>query len=995
KGDKVLIVLNRDSKLITSIFGVIKAGGVFIIVSPDDPTQKINFIKDQTDARFLISFKVFIDKILSYSKDSSPHTYFENNFEGHGNGFCNKYSKSNGTFIFDINRLINGEDDRLPVVGLKSDDMLCIVYTSGSTGVPKGVLVTNRSLVNIFNSFDFEKWKFLLNFNQTFMPFMEFLLLSLYYGGTIVLANNEELFNPVHLFKNHSFDVLAMTPSRLEEYINNEEISSKLKDVKRIYLLGEKLRAILVEKLRKITHSEIYNLYGSSETGSTNIKLINDINTQNFGEISVGKPVFGVLERVLDIDDNPLPPLVIGELMVGGSISDGYWNDTKLTNAKFVEINAIPFFKTGDLAKYDEKGNYSIIGRLDNQIKLRGQRVDPGEIENNVPEDIGVEKAIVTVNDYRNDSQVLTLYFTTKSKSLMNDEIVKIKEMIKGHLVSVLPGFMVPQDYVYLEEFPKTSTGKVNVKDLKNHDDNIKEIIEPSNDLEQELFDICAEILGHTNFGVTNNLLNIGFTSLSLIRLSGKIFEGYHVQISSLDVIKNDYSISNIAKKIKVLKKVENVKNDVLEKYPLSPNLYSYYKNVVKPRTPESKSFNNPVCLDFSDFDVFKLKNSLLENIELNNYIKTSFIMEGGRIYQKRNDDLSVDIKIHEKELNDDIKKNFVKPFNIFEPPLFRLELYYHNGKVSLLFDIHHILIDRYSINMFFNDLIKLYFDKKIIKEYDYFDYSLEYSTIIIKKSAYSIKDSLKLFQLFLFNIFRIINVWHDRINHSSSKMQMEAIFFDEETVLNFCKKSDISADEFFLSLVTLALAKLFDMRKIKLSFVFNGRTDMKYSKTFGYFSYTVPLFLNVESFYKFNILKFFNHVKKMKNKAILDSIDLMKDPQQYLKEEYCHLKFLDTIQDKFKFLFKQSNINVLYNYIANMQFDTYSQLAEYDEIEIENINNLNENILHFTVSKTEDKFYLTVLYNSAYSVNEDDFVEYIESLFYKIIENPSKLNRL
>ncbi|MDR2624179.1 MAG: AMP-binding protein, partial [Methanobrevibacter sp.] len=875
--------------------------------------------------------------------------------------------------------------DENPKINLKPDDMFCISYTSGSTGKPKGIMVTHKSIsyklriseYDIITSDD----RYLLVTQPIFNLFVKDLFIFLLKGLIVVLPKEEILQNPLKLLnfrEKTKFNIITMTPSRLISFLDDENFSNIMKDMKVIILGGERITKQLLVKIKEGSDALVINLYGFCEdSGNCNVNVIS-----NCEDISIGKPVLNTVEKIMDVDGNPLPNGITGELCVGGfGITKGYWNNKKLTEEKYTTVDSIPFFKTGDLAKYDENGNYSIIGRLDNQIKLRGQRIDPGEIENNVPEDIGVEKTIVTVNN-KNDNQFLVLYFTTKSKFLKSDEINKLKEDIEKNLKTKLPQYMVPQVYVYLGEFPKTPTGKISVKDLKNYDDSVNEIIKPSDGLEQELFDICAEILGHTNFGVVNNLLSIGFTSLSLIRLLGKVFEEYHVSISSLDVIKNSYSISDIAKKIKVLKKIENVKNDILEKYPLSPNLYSYYKNVVKPQTPESKSFNNPVYLDFSDFDVFKLKDALYENIKLNNYIKTSFVLDEGKIYQKRNDDLSVNIKIHEKELNDDIKKNFVKPFNIFEPPLFRLELYYHNGKVSLLFDIHHILMDAYSIDMFFNDLIKLYFDKKIIKEYDYFDYSLEYSKII-KKSAYSIKDSLKLFQLFLFGIFRIIKVWHDKINHSSSKIQIENIFFDEETVLNFCKKSDISADEFFLSLVTLSLAKLFDMRKIKLEFAFHGRTDIKYSQTFGYFSYTVPLFLNVN--FNMYIQNYFSHVKKMKNKAILDSIDLMKDPQQYLKEEYCHLKFLDTIHNKFKFLFKQSSIKVLYNHVENYEVGTYSQLSEYDGNES---NNFNGNILNFTVSNMKTNFILTVLYNS---INEDDFVEYIESLFYKIIENPSK----
>ncbi|MDR3291158.1 MAG: non-ribosomal peptide synthetase, partial [Methanobrevibacter sp.] len=527
--DRVIINLNRDSRLIVNIFGVIKAGGTFILTNPNDPSDRINLIKKDSKAKFLID-------------NENIEMFFEN------------------------------EDFNNPVIDLNQDNLVCISYTSGSTGKPAGVMITHSSicdrvlndpLILVCKENDYSI--LLITFNQSFVGFLACLLSSLCNGLKVVLANDEEYKNPhklINLFKETKFEWIQLTPSFMEEWSNYDLFSETvLKNVKMIVFGGEKLDISLFKKLKKITKAKFFDTYGVSEIlGYSHVKYLED------NKISVGKPSHNILSGIIDIDCNFLPKKVVGELVLGGSmVAKGYWNNDKLTNEKFIKINNIDYFKTGDLAKVDSNGEYNIIERIDTQMKIRGQRIELNEIENNVPKDLGIKKVCVAIKKLSYES-ILCLYFTTKQSNYL--KVNEIKKILDKNFKSKLMSFMIPQAYVHLDEFPKTSSGKIKIMDLPNplnSDLLIEEIILPETDLEKELFNFASEILDFDDFGVTNSFFSIGFTSLSLIRFIYKIFNEYGIELKINNLLVND-SIRSISNQI----------------------FYSYYSNDLEDSIPDT-----------------------------------------------------------------------------------------------------------------------------------------------------------------------------------------------------------------------------------------------------------------------------------------------------------------------------------------------------------------------------------------------------------------------
>jgi len=489
--DRIMFILNRDSRLIATVLGIMKAGCAFIPVDPEYPKDRIEHVLEDSNSRYIIT------------KTDMPNA-------------------------LDVDELLMDENDENPNQAITPENLCYLIYTSGSTGKPKGVMITHGNISNyvypdsencyahgIVNKankmLSIATVSFDLFLHEAFIPIMN--------GLTLIFANEEEANNPfelIKLFKQTKPDAFSATPSRMLQYLEFDGIPQALANCNVIASAGEKYPLQLHKMLKNCTDADLYNAYGPTEiTISCNTKHVTD------NKITVGKPLFNVIEQVMDQDCNPLPPGIVGELYVGGAgVSRGYWNREKLNNEQFVTFNDIRYYKTGDFGRKETNGEISILGRLDNQIKLRGLRIEIGEIENVISEYSGIKSVTVIVRKLQNNDHICA-YFTADKQIDVDD--------LRHTIAKKLTQYMVPTIFMQLDKLPQTPNGKTDVKALPESV-LISNCVATENDIEEFFAEAFKKILNMSNIGATDNFFDLGGTSLLVTKITIEAMnKGYEI----------------------------------------------------------------------------------------------------------------------------------------------------------------------------------------------------------------------------------------------------------------------------------------------------------------------------------------------------------------------------------------------------------------------------------------------------------------------------------
>ena len=821
--DKVMFIMKRNSDLIATVLGIVKAGGAFIPIDPKYPKNRIEQILEDSDSKFVIT-----NDELDFDIENAV----------------------------DVNELLEETDDANPNVNITQDNLCFLIYTSGSTGKPKGVMITHRGISN-YIAYDEKNVpiyelnnkcdKFVSISTVSFIVFLREIFGTILNGLPVVFANDEQSIDPFklsELFLKTGADGFGSTPTRLLEYLRLTEIQDILKKCNVLIVGGEAFPPILYDKLSEFTDADIYNSYGPTEvTIASHYKLI-DSNV-----ISAGWPMLNVVDKIMDIDGNELPPFVPGEIYVGGAgIARGYLNNPEQTEKVFLTLNNIPYYNTGDLGKKDEYGELFTLGRNDTQIKLRGLRIELSEIEGAIANYEGVLLTKVLVRTI-NSIEHLCAYFTATSEIDHND--------LNEYLENNLPDYMVPSYYTQLDEFPKTPNGKIDFKNLPDPKIDVEEFIEPEGEVEKGIYDIVCEILGITDFGVNTDLFKVGLTSLSVIKLSSSLFKKFSAELSIVELIAAK-NIRNISKLIGVRDASQSIVHE--DNYELTPNQLGVYFDCIK--HPEKIGYNLPkkIVMDKS-IDSNKLKESILKAIDLHPYLKNRIVIEEGKVFNQQSFEMEVDdIGIEEiGELTPDILENFIKPFDIVDNQLFRFKIYETPSNVVLLADFHHLIVDGTSLNILFNDISAIYDDD-------------EDRLVEVEADAYEFISNENNFQLS--DLSRGSEAFFDDMmsdfdegtilttdltgDDENARLANVKVGLDKGLLEAFCSDKKISPNILFMSATALTLTKYVYNKNILLSTIFNGRDNYKYQNTIGMLVKTLPIAfktdrdMNIEDFFEF-----------------------------------------------------------------------------------------------------------------------------------------------
>ena len=686
----------------------------------------------------------------------------------------------------------------------------------------------------------------------SFIAFLRESFASVMNGVPMVLADEETSINPIklaELIKKYEIDGMSATPSRLQQYLTIDDFRSVIKDIKVITIGGEKFIESLYPTLVKYTDADIYNSYGPTEvTIASHAKLMKD------NIVSEGKPIHNTIDSIVDIDNNPLPKNIVGNIALGGvGVSAGYWNKPDLTKEVFYTRNNIPYYNTGDLGYKRDDGELVVVGRADSQIKLRGLRIETGEIENVILKNSDIEVVFVNVQTI-NDTEYLCAYYVADSQI----DTDKLKEDISQELTD----YMIPTFFIQLDELPLNPNGKLDRKKLPlpSVDDEITEIVEPSTELEQCILDMCREIISKDDFGVTTNLFNIGFTSLTVIQLLARISDELKVDVSMMDMMKS----KNI---VEIAKIVDNCDEDEegieSENYELTPNQLGVYFECI--RDPESTSYNLPKKISFNkNIDAMKLRDSIIKSIDLHPFLKNRIVIDGAKVLNHKYESGIDEIEIEQiNEVTSDVISEFVKPFDIIDNQLFRFKIYVTPSNTVLLADFHHLIVDGTSLNILFNDITAIYDedeDRISNAGADTYEYiSKENNYKLSEKNGKSEKFFDDMLCDFDENTVLTTNLTGDEENANLAvfKSRIEKNMVDE-----FCSHQKISPNILFMSSAVLTLSKYVSNKDILISTLFNGRDNPKYQNLIGMLVKTIPIAFKTDR--DMDIKKYFEFVNNI-----------------------------------------------------------------------------------------------------------------------------------
>ncbi|MBQ3451141.1 MAG: amino acid adenylation domain-containing protein, partial [Selenomonadaceae bacterium] len=437
------VMLNRGLEVYIARQGVLKSGGAFLPMTPDYPDERVKFIVEDAKVNHLVTTRDIYERRKEF-------------FDTLGIFICLvEETQSEKISAENLN------------VAVPRDALAYCIYTSGSTGKPKGVMLTNHNLVNFVDANPknheilgyVERGKVSLalaaiTFDVSIME--EFIPLA--HGLTICMANEEEIHNPLmlkDLCEKNGVDVMSCTPSYLANLIDLPEFESVVKRIKSVDFGAEAFPAALFTKLRAV-NPEIYimNGYGPTEaTISCTMKAI-----ESAENITIGLPNSNVKVVMTDEKNRPLPIGALGEMTIlGDGIGRGYINRDDLTRKVFIRLWGKPAYKSGDLARLLPNGEIAFHGRTDNQVKLRGLRVELGEIETVMNKFEGVKASIVVVKK-NSAGDYLAGYFTAEKKIDLDE--------LRKHLAASLTAYMVPGVLMQLDAFPLTATRKIDKKAL-------------------------------------------------------------------------------------------------------------------------------------------------------------------------------------------------------------------------------------------------------------------------------------------------------------------------------------------------------------------------------------------------------------------------------------------------------------------------------------------------------------------------------------------------
>lgn len=723
---RVGICVERSLSMVVGLLAILKAGGAYVPLDPRSPQERLNYILSDSQASLLLTDS-------SNALSEQPLTVVC--LDTHSEIFCQ-----------------NSQEN--PVNKVTPENLAYVIYTSGSTGKPKGVAMSHSSLVNLLywqmdesalscaKTLQFASISFDVSFQEIFSTWCN--------GGTLVLITEKlqkDGFALLQLIAQEKVERLFLPFVALQQLAHAASIAQSYPaSLRQIMTAGEQLHItpVLVNFFKELSGCTLQNQYGPTESHVVTSFTLKDVASSWSPLPPIGRAIANMQIYILDRHLQPLPIGVPGELYIGGvAIARSYINSPELTAEKFIPNpfakDGSRLYKTGDRARYLPDGNIEFLGRIDNQVKVRGFRIELGEIETVLAAHPQVREAVVIAIDQPGNKR-LVAYIVPKQH-------LDISELI-SYLKQKLPDYMLPSAFVkLLDALPLTPSGKTDRRALPaplSRERNVStNLIPPRTATEEVLTGIWSDVLGLEQVGIYDNFFALGGHSLLAMQVIARLRETFKVELPisclfdyptvvELDQQILEYRQNDLGLITPSLKPIlRNTKE-----LPISLTQLEFW--ILAQLNPGIPVYNIPLAYRLTGLlNVTALAQSLVEIVRRHEALRTTFAIASSgafaeRLGEKPIADRQVVQKIAQQPILPfsavDLRKlseskterkalaqRFVseeknQPFDLEQEPLLRIKLLrLSDAEHLLIITIHHLVCDGWSVDVFLQELTKLY----------------------------------------------------------------------------------------------------------------------------------------------------------------------------------------------------------------------------------------------------------------------------------------------
>jgi amino acid adenylation domain-containing protein/non-ribosomal peptide synthase protein (TIGR01720 family) len=699
--EPVGLMAGRSEQMIIGLMGILKAGGAYVPIDLDYPPERIAFVLKDSECRVLITEK-------------KTHTRF--NQPGSGMDIQNLN-------IVDITTIGNDMETNPPHT-VSSNHLAYVMYTSGSTGKPKGVLVEHKSVVNLVRNTNYTAIKpsdrILQLSNYAFDGSTFDIFGALLNGASLWMISRDLVL---------SFDELCrfITENRINITFVPTALGHKLIDVSphvlnmfdKIYFGGQEasLRHIRTGLKYRKNRDSIVNVYGPTEATTFSTYYVVDTLHGNERTIPIGAPVSNTTLYVLDEFFHLQPTGVWGEMFIGGDgVARGYLNNPELTAEKFIDnpfAGGQRLYRTGDIGRWLPDGNIEFWGRKDGQIKIRGYRVELGEIENNLLKHPAVREVSVVSGDTADGNKELIAYFVGKDGADTKLDV----SGLRGFLNQFLPDYMLPAYFVQLASLPLNSNGKVDRKALPSpHTHTLTQgtpFVAPRNKMEEQLVKVWERVLGRKDIGIHDNYFALGGDSIKAIQAVARLNqEGLKLEVRHIFQYP---TVAELAPRLELSKHAHAIDQSAVSgQVPLTAIQAWFFETC----RSDQHHFNQSLLLSSTErFDEDALRAVFLKLQNHHDALRMRYRIEGDEVIQENagiNHLLSFEAMdlIEGKDVISKLclrAEEAQRSLRLESGPLMKVVLYRLRDGDRLLIVIHHLVVDGVSWRILLEDIVTGY----------------------------------------------------------------------------------------------------------------------------------------------------------------------------------------------------------------------------------------------------------------------------------------------